>query len=99
MPGFAKFMGGRQKCVNKVNLVKKHKKFDTSKTHFTVQNLIFPKKAIRKLKVEWTYEIKFPIGDRCENEISIEIHCAAGKILTKTGSRARIGICGFLENR
>ena len=43
-------MGERQKDGNKVNLLKKNKKIDTSKTHFTVQNLMFPKKEIRKLK-------------------------------------------------
>ena len=30
-----------------------------------------------------------------ENEIAIEIHCAAGRILAKAGSRAQIGICVF----
>ena len=31
--------------------------------------------------------------------VAIEIHCGAGKILTKAGSRAQIGICGFLRKR
>ena len=34
MPGFAKFMGGRRKDVNKGNLLKKRKKIDTSKNAF-----------------------------------------------------------------
>ena len=50
MPGFAKFTGERQKDVNKANLMKKNKKIDTSKTHFTAQTLTFLKNAIRKLK-------------------------------------------------
>ena len=29
------------------------------------------------------------------NEIAIKIHCVAGAILTTTGSRAQIVICGF----
>ena len=41
MADFAKFMGERQKDVNKVNLFKKNKEIDTSKTHFTVRNLFF----------------------------------------------------------
>ena len=35
---------------------------------------------------------------KCElerKEIAIGIHCDAGRILTKTGSRAQIGICVF----
>ena len=40
MPGFAKFMMGRQKDVNIANLLK-GSKIGSSKTHFTVQNLIF----------------------------------------------------------
>ena len=32
-----------------------------------------------------------------EKEIAIEIHCDDGQILTKTGGRAQIGICGFFE--
>ena len=66
MPGFSKFMRGRQKDVNKVNLLKKNKKIDPSKTHFTVQNLIFSKKAIRKLKGEGAYKIKSESVDRGE---------------------------------
>ena len=30
-----------------------------------------------------------------EKEIAIEIHCDAGRILTRAGNRAQIGICGF----
>ena len=32
-----------------------------------------------------------------EEDIEIEVHCDAGQILTKTGSRAQIGICGFIR--
>ena len=60
MPGLAKFMGERKKDVNKANLLKKNKRIDTSKTHFTVQNLIFLGNAIRKLKWEGGYKIKPP---------------------------------------
>ena len=34
-----------------------------------------------------------------ENEITIEVHCDAGQILTKNGSRAQIGICGFFRKQ
>ena len=34
-----------------------------------------------------------------EKETAIEIHCDAGKILDKAGSRAQIGVCGFLRRR
>ena len=34
-----------------------------------------------------------------ENEIAIAIHFDAGRILTKSGSRAQIGICVFWDNR
>ena len=34
-----------------------------------------------------------------EAEISLEIHCDAGQILTKAGNRDQIGICGFLRNQ
>ena len=63
-----------------------------------MRNLLLPKKAIRKVK-GWAYRIKPPIVDWGENEIAIEIHCDAGQILTKSGSRAKIGICGLLRKQ
>ena len=44
------------------------------------------------LKGEGKYQIKFPCMDWAEEEIEIEAHCDAGQILTKTGSRAQLGI-------
>ena len=32
-------------------------------------------------------------------EIPIEIHCDAGQILTRAGSKEQIGICGFLRKQ
>ena len=43
------------------------------------------------------YRIKSPSVDWAGDEIAIEMHCDAGKILTKMGSRAQIGICVFEE--
>ena len=57
------------------------------------------KKAIRKLKGEGKYQIKFPSMDWAEGDIEIEAHCDAGQILTKTGSRAQLGICGFIRSK
>ena len=99
IPGFKNFMANKSGDVNKVNLLKQQKKADTSKTHFAVANLIFLKKAIRKLKGEGEYQIKFPSVDWAEEDIEIEIHCDAGQILTKTGSRAQIGICAFIRSK
>ena len=92
-------MEKRSGDVNKANLFKQKKKADTSKTHFTVENLIFLKKAIRKLKGEGKYQIKFPSVDWAEEDIEIEVHCDAGPIVTKTGNRAQLGICGFIRNK
>ena len=50
VPGFSEFLQGWKKDVNEVILLKKSKKVDPSKTHFTVRNLLFLEKAIRKLK-------------------------------------------------
>ena len=50
MPGCVEFMGERQKDVNKSNLLKKNKKIDTPKTHFTVRNLIFLKRQFVSYK-------------------------------------------------
>ena len=41
-------------------------------------NLVFPNKAIRKLKGEGGYRIKSPIGECGEKDIAIETHCDAG---------------------
>ena len=62
---------------------------------YTVQNLILLKKAIGKLKGEGDYEVNSPVVNWEEKESAIEIHCDAGQILTRTGSRAQIAICGF----
>ena len=80
-----------------MNLPKKPKNADASKTHFTVGNLLLLKKAIRKLKGEGKYQIRFPIMDWAEEDLEIEVHCDAGQILTKTGSRDQIGIFGFIR--
>ena len=37
--------------------------------------------------------------DLAEEDIEIEAHCDAGQILTKTGSRDKIGIFGFIRNK
>ena len=55
----------------------------------------FVKKAIMELKGEGAYEINFASVNWKGGQIAIEIHCDAGQILTKTESRAKIGICGF----
>ena len=55
--------------------------------------------AIRKLKGDGLTKLSPPIVAWGENEISIEIHCDAGEILTKTGIRAQIGIFGFLRKQ
>ena len=60
---------------------------------------MFSKKAIRKLKGEGKYQVKFPSVDWAEEDIEIEAHCDAGQILAKTGSRAQLGICGFIRNK
>ena len=83
-----------------MNLFKKPKNADTSKTHFKVGNLLLLKKAIRKkLKDGGKYQIRFPSMDWAEEDLEIEAHCDAGQILTKTGSRAQIGICGFIRTK
>ena len=83
MPGFKDFLLENSKEANKVNLFKKPKKADTSKTHFAVENLLFLKKAIRKLKGGGKYQIRFPSMDWAEEDLEIEVHCNAGQILTK----------------
>ena len=45
------------------------------------------------------FGINFPSVDWKEKEIAIEIHCDAGQILTKNGSKAQIGICGFMRKQ
>ena len=37
--------------------------------------------------------------ERSEREVAIEINCGAGRISTKVGDRAEIGICGFTRHR
>ena len=95
MHGLSEILQGKQSDVNKVNILKKNKKPDLSKTHFTVSNLLFPEKAIRELKGEVKYQIKPPSVGRREEEFAIEIHCDAGKILTKAGNRSQRGIRVF----
>ena len=48
-----------------------------------------------KMEGEAAYGIKFPSVDWGGKEVAIEIHCDEGQILTKTGTRAQIGICVF----
>ena len=47
---FSEFLQVGKKDVNKVKHLKGNKKTEPSETHFTAANLIFPKKAIRKLE-------------------------------------------------
>ena len=50
IPGFRNFIASKSKDANKVNLLKKQKKADTSKTHFTVANLIFFEESNSEIK-------------------------------------------------
>ena len=49
-------------------------------TTINTTNLMFLKKAIRKLK-GGKYQIKFPSVDWAGEDIEIEAHCGAGQIL------------------
>ena len=71
----------------------------THRNAFRGGNFDISEKAIRKLNGDLITKIKPTSVDWCEKEIAIEIHCDAGKILTKAGSWARIGICGFLRKQ
>ena len=97
--GFRNFAEKKSGDANKVNLPRQSKKADKSKTHFAVANLIFLKKAITKLKGERKYRIKFPSANWAEEDIEIEIHCGAGRILTNANSRDQLGIFGFIETK
>ena len=97
MPGFINSQKEKLKGVNNVKFPAKEGGDGESKIRLTVQNLILLKTAIMEIKGEWSYEIKFPCADWGEREIAIGIHCDAGEILTKTGSRSQIGICFFAE--
>ena len=97
MPGFKDFLLDNTKEAHKVNLFKKPKKADSPKTHFTEEILLYLKKSIRKLIGEGKYQIRFPSMDWAGEDLEIEVHCDAGQILTKAGSRAQIGICGFIR--
>ena len=99
MPGFEDFLLGNTEEARKVNLFKKPKKADSPETHFTVENLLYVKKAIRKLKDEGKYQLRFPSMDWAEDDPEIEAHCDDGQILTKASSRAQIGICGFIRTK
>ena len=56
-------------------------------------DILYLRKAIRKLKSVGSLAIKFPSLDRGAQEIAIWAHFGAGDIMTKKGSRAKIGIC------
>ena len=45
------------------------------------------------------YQTKSPIVDWGREDIEIEIRRDAGRILTKAGSRAQVGIRGFIRNK
>ena len=84
IPGFLDFQQEEGKGVHKVQRLEESiKEEDEGNTDYTVRNLILIKKAIRKLKGEWAFEINPPSVDWGKNEIAIEIHCDAGQILTK----------------
>ena len=64
-------------------MLKKPKKADASKTHFAVANLSPLRKAIKKLKGEGGYQIRFPSMGWGGGDLEIEAHCDDGQILTK----------------
>ena len=74
MPGFINFQNGELKGVNNVKISEKEMSNGESEISFAVQNYIFTKKAIREMKGDGAYGIKFPSVDCGENEIAIEIH-------------------------
>ena len=86
-PGFRDSPMVNRPNLNKLNLLKKMRRFSHQK-HIL--------RCDKKLKGERKYKIKSPIVDREEQEIAISIHCdEGGGILTKTGSLAQIGTRGI----
>ena len=94
---FLDFQSEEGKEVNKVQISEAGEKKEN--TDFTAPNLILLKKAIWKLKGEWAFRISFPSMGWEGSEIAMEIHCDAGQILTKNGSKEQLGICGFMRKQ
>ena len=52
-----------------------------------------------QLKSDGGVTKRFPISDRRENEMAIEVHCDAWRNLTKGWGKAKIGIRGFIREK
>ena len=80
------------KGVNNVNSPKKAAKEGESRKCCTVRNLILLKRRFGKLNGGgiWNKIHKCRLGG-----VAIEMRCGAGNFFEKTGSRAKIGVCGF----
>ena len=74
------------------------KKDGKSKKHLKVRNLLFSKKAIRRLKLVGGITIGPPLKIMGGTQLRLGRICGAGVISTKAGWRAEIGIFGFLRN-
>ena len=66
-----------------MNLLKKNKNADKSKTHFEVRNSAYMHKAIKKLKASGGITILFPIAAWSGNAVEIVVHCDDVNILAK----------------
>ena len=94
MPGYQELVSKtHQPNLDKATLFKKIRR-SANPNAFFGWGSYFLNKDIRELKGEWKYQIKFPSVYWVGGEIAIEIHCDTGRILTKTGCRAQIGIYG-----
>ena len=81
----------------KFNLIGTNKENDNSITRFKVGNLLYLRKRRKKLKSDGGLTTKPPIVDWYGGEIAIEVHWGAGEIITKNGSKAKIGVCGLIR--
>ena len=92
------FLGNQSGDAGENNQHRWGKKISTSKTHFELQNLLYLQDAILKLKSVGPIKVRSPIADCEENGIIIEVHIDSGEI-AKKGSKAQIGIFGFVRGR
>ena len=84
----------RRNQKKRTELRRWEKKVGKSKTHFAAWDLLYLRKAIRKLKSDGAFAIMPPSLARGGGEIATEVHCDARNILTKCVSRSKIGILG-----
>ena len=97
IPGFGEFSRKFSKNSNRSNLLKIGRS-GNRKILSCTESIVFAKRD-QENKIGWRNYNKIPYCGMWWKWMAIEVHCDDGRILSKGGGKAKIGICSFIREK